>query len=179
MRLGPETRNCLPVASTCGKTSCMETGGQAKKVMLSSDRQGECQSRFSICAILASAVERPASQRTEAGDSESPAQVDVSTAQLNPNTAARLPGRWKSTWISLPAWKWGFEGGLWFQGMSRVCPGCPQTSPGEEREASCIRDAYAEHPGANAEWGGRNSRNIQHRTSNIQHPSPSTANLEP
>jgi len=86
----------------------METGGQAKKVMLSSDRQGECQSSFSICATLASAVERPASQRTEAGDSESPAQVDASTAQLNPNTAARRPGRRKSTWISLPAWKWGF-----------------------------------------------------------------------
>ena len=30
--------------------------------------------------------------------------------------------------------------------MSRVCPGCPQTTPREAREASCIRDAYGENP---------------------------------
>ena len=164
MRLGPETRNCLPVASTCGKTSCMETGGQAKKVMLSSDRQGECQSRFSICAILASAVERPASLRTEAGDSESPAQVDASTAQLNPNTAARRPGRRKSTWISLPAWKWGFEGGLWYQGMSRVVPDLHQSRPREAGEGGCIWDAYGEH----------RTSNIEQPTSNEQEPGKAT-----
>ncbi len=47
--------------------------------------------------------------------------------------------------------KRGFEGVLWYQGMSRVCPECPQTNPREEREASWIRDAYGEHMGAKAE----------------------------
>src|ERR1035441_4816825 len=42
--------------------------------------------------------------------------------------------------------------------MSRVCPGCPQTSPREAGEGGCIRDPYGEHPGANAEYGMRNSR---------------------
>jgi hypothetical protein len=64
-------------------------------------------------------------------------------------------------WISLADQKRGFEGVLWCQDMSRVCPGCHQTTPRKAREASCIREAYGEHAGAkaecrmqNAEWPG-------------------------
>ena len=32
------------------------------------------------------------------------------------------------------------------QGVSRVCPGCPQTKPRGAGEASWIRDAYGESP---------------------------------
>jgi hypothetical protein len=42
--------------------------------------------------------------------------------------------------------------------MSRVCRGCPQTNPREAREVSCMRD-------------------IQHRTSNIQHPMNATSRV--
>jgi len=68
-------------------------------------------------------------------------------------------------WISAADRKRGLEGGLWYQGMSRVCPGCPQTSPRELRKASCIQDAYGEsqttalrHPSSNLdEEGGAES----------------------
>jgi len=55
--------------------------------------------------------------------------------------------------MSVADQKHGVEGVLWYQGMSRVCPGCHQTSPGEARKGGCIRDPDAEH-----------------RTSNIEHP---------
>ena len=45
----------------------------------------------------------------------------------------------------MPDQKGGPEGGLWYQGMSRVVPGCPQSTPREVGEGSCIRYAYAEH----------------------------------
>src|ERR1035441_53310 len=48
--------------------------------------------------------------------------------------------------------------------MSRVCPGCPQTSPREAREASCILDAYGEH----------RTSNLKPRTSNIRRPGKAT-----
>jgi len=54
-------------------------------------------------------------------------------------------------WISVADRKRGFEGGLWCQGMSRVCPGCPRTTPREAREGSCIRKAYGGNPGTKAE----------------------------
>ena len=54
----------------------------------------------------------------------------------------------------------GVVGVLWYQDMSRVCPGCPQTNPGEAGEGSRIRDAYGEHP-----------------TSNTEHPTYSEAKL--
>ena len=47
-----------------------------------------------------------------------------------------------SPWISVPDEKRGPEGGLWYQGMSRVCPGCPQSNPREVHQASWIRDTY-------------------------------------
>ena len=59
-----------------------------------------------------------------------------------------------SNWISVADRKRGFERVLWYQGMSRVCPGCPQTTPRELRRASCIRRAYGERP-----------------TTTLQHPS--------
>ena len=54
--------------------------------------------------------------------------------------------RRKVAWISLADRKPGFERVLWYQDMSRVCPGCPQTTPREAREEGCIRKAYAESP---------------------------------
>ena len=60
-------------------------------------------------------------------------------------------------WISEADRKRRFEGVLWYQDMSRVCPGCPQTTPMEARQVSCIRDAYGEHPGANAECRMKNA----------------------
>jgi hypothetical protein len=54
-------------------------------------------------------------------------------------------------WISVADQKRGFEGGLWYQGMSRVCPGCPRTTPREARKARCIRDAYGERRTLNLE----------------------------
>jgi len=65
--------------------------------------------------------------------------------------------RRRAGWISVADRKRGFETVLWYQGMSRVCPGCPQATPREEWETSCIRKAYGEHPGANAECGVRNA----------------------
>src|ERR1035437_9283052 len=62
----------------------------------------------------------------------------------------------------MPDQKGGPEGGLWYQGMSRVVPGCPQTSPRAAGEGRCIWDAY----------GGYRTSNIQHPTSNTQHPTP-------
>ena len=56
----------------------------------------------------------------------------------------------------MPDQKGGPEGGLWYQGMSRVVPGCPQTSPRAAGEGRCIWDAY----------GGYRTSNIQHPTSN-------------
>jgi len=50
--------------------------------------------------------------------------------------------RRKVVWISLADQKRGFEGVLWYQGMSRVCPGCPQTITREAEEGVCIQDAY-------------------------------------
>ena len=55
-------------------------------------------------------------------------------------------------------------GGLWYQGMSRVVPGCPQTTPREAGEESCIWNAYDEH----------RTSNIEHRTSNKQEPDKAT-----
>ena len=52
-------------------------------------------------------------------------------------------------WISLADRKRGFEGVLWYQDRSRVCPGCPQTTPREAREGSWIREAYGERPKSN------------------------------
>src|ERR1035437_1778201 len=68
-----------------------------------------------------------------------------------PKTAARRKSRRKSTWISLPAQKRGLEAGLWYQGMSRVVPGCPQTSPGAAGDGSCIRYSYGGHGTLNPE----------------------------
>jgi hypothetical protein len=51
----------------------------------------------------------------------------------------------EATWISLADQKWGFEGVLWYQHMSRVCPGRPQTTPRGARKVSCIRYAYGKH----------------------------------
>src|SRR5208283_3283813 len=81
-------------------------------------------------------------------------QIQVAEGVFDVAVAASL----KAIWISLADRKRGFEGVLWYQGMSRVCPGCPQTSPREAREESCIRKAYGEHPGANTECGMRNRR---------------------
>jgi hypothetical protein len=50
--------------------------------------------------------------------------------------------RTKVVWISLADQKRGFEIVLWYQGMSSVCPGCPQTTPRQARNGSCIRKAY-------------------------------------
>src|ERR1017187_6988048 len=61
-------------------------------------------------------------------------------------------------WISVADQKRGIEGVLWYQDMSRVCPGCHQTTPREAREESCIRKAYDEHPTSNIQhptWKGR------------------------
>ena len=49
-----------------------------------------------------------------------------------------------ASWISVADQKRGFEGVLWYQDMSRVCPGCPQTTPREARKGSCIRETYGE-----------------------------------
>jgi hypothetical protein len=49
-------------------------------------------------------------------------------------------------WISMADLKRGVVRVLWYQDMSRVCPGCPQTAPREAREVSCIRDAYDKLP---------------------------------
>jgi hypothetical protein len=62
-----------------------------------------------------------------------------------PGTVARRKSRREPTWISMPDQKWGPEAGLWYQGMSRVVPDLPQTTPSEARQASCIRKAYIEH----------------------------------
>src|SRR5664279_4970676 len=64
--------------------------------------------------------------------------------------------------ISLADQKRGFEGVLCYQDMSRVCPGCPQTTPRKAREGSWIRKPYGEYPGGmrNAECGMRNSRTM-------------------
>jgi hypothetical protein len=48
------------------------------------------------------------------------------------NAADSAPGG--ASWISVADQKRRFEGVLWYQTMSRVCPGCPQSSPREERE---------------------------------------------
>jgi hypothetical protein len=61
-------------------------------------------------------------------------------------------------WISVADQKRGLEGVLWYQGLSGVCPGCPQTTPREARKASWIREAYAGH-----------------RPTNIEHPTSSEA----
>ena len=53
-----------------------------------------------------------------------------------PGTAARRKIRREPTWISMPDQKWGFEGGLWYQGGSRVCPECHQTTQRKARQAS-------------------------------------------
>ena len=53
-------------------------------------------------------------------------------------TLRRWKRRWKVSWISLADQKRGFDGVLWYLGMSRVVPGCPQTTPRAAREASCI-----------------------------------------
>jgi hypothetical protein len=86
-----------------------------------------------------------------------------SIPQPNPNSAARRKSRRKSTWISWPAQKVGFESGLWYQGMSRVCPGCPQTTPRKVGEGNCIQDAYGER---------RQTSNFQHRMARPSHPKP-------
>jgi hypothetical protein len=77
-----------------------------------------------------------------------------------PDDSTRRKGRRKSNRISLPDQEWGSAGGLWYQGMSRVVPGCPQTSPRAAGEGSCIRDAY----------GGHGTLNLEPRTLNLEQP---------
>ena len=53
--------------------------------------------------------------------------------------------------ISVPDEKRGPEGGLWYQGRSRVCPGCLQSNPREVHQASWIRDTYGKQRTLNLE----------------------------
>jgi hypothetical protein len=63
-------------------------------------------------------------------------------------------------WISVADQKWGFEGVLWYQGMSRVCPGCPQSTPRQVGEGSCIPKAYGQYA----------TSNLEPRTLNLERP---------
>jgi hypothetical protein len=74
----------------------------------------------------------------------------------------------KVVWISLADQKRGLDGVLWYQDMSRVCPECPQTTPREARDASCIRKAYGEHAGAKEE--GRRKNAGMRRKATQSHP---------
>ncbi len=67
------------------------------------------------------------------------------------DTLTRLRSGRETTWISVPDQKRGPEEGLWYQGRSRVCPGCPQTTAREAGEASWIPMAYVEHRTLNLE----------------------------
>src|ERR1035441_2435318 len=70
----------------------------------------------------------------------------------------------KVGWISVADQKWGFEGVLWYQDMSRVCPGCPQTTPREAGKGGYIGNAYGEH----------RTLNLEPRTSNLEKPGQAT-----
>jgi hypothetical protein len=77
-----------------------------------------------------------------------------------PDDSTRRKGRREPTWISLPAQKRSPEEGLRYQGMSRVVPGCPQTSPREAGEEGCIQSAYVEN----------RTLNLEPRTLNLEQP---------
>src|ERR1035437_3339230 len=68
-----------------------------------------------------------------------------------PDDSTRRKGRRKPTRISLPDQEWGSAGGLWYQGMSRVVPGCHQTTRREAGEGGCIQSAYVENRTLNLE----------------------------
>src|ERR1017187_7773186 len=57
----------------------------------------------------------------------------------------------RPSWISVADRKRGYEEVLWYQDLSRVCPGCPQTTPGEARSESFIRKAYGQYGSSNLE----------------------------
>jgi len=85
--------------------------------------------------------------------------VHTSTRGL-PGTSIVPPRkcRRKGVWISLVDQKRGFVRVLWYQNMSRVCPGCHLTAPRKEGRESWIREAYGE----------RETSNLELRTSNVE-----------
>jgi hypothetical protein len=92
------------------------------------------------------------------------------------NGADAAAGR--AGWISAADRKLGFERVLWYQDMSRVCPGCPQTTTREAREGSCIRKAYDEHPTSNLERSDRTrSHPKRHQSHPNATPKPPTCDL--
>jgi hypothetical protein len=86
------------------------------------------------------------------------------TQHPEPNTATKRKRQRKPRWISVPDQEGGPVRGLWYQGMSRVCPECPQTAPSEAGEGGCIRKVYTEH----------RTLNLEPRTSNLEQPGRAT-----
>jgi hypothetical protein len=106
---------------------------------------------FGVCrgccrsACIVTRIDDPHWENAVVWSEESPAK----RCRRRHNAAAAAAHR--ASWISVADQKRRFEAGLWYQNMSRVRPECPQTTPREERKASCIRKAYGEHPGAKVE----------------------------
>src|ERR1035441_9664614 len=73
------------------------------------------------------------------------------TQHPEPNTATKRKRQRKPRWISVPDQKWGPLRVLWYQGMSRVVPDLPQTSPRKTGEVGCIWAAYGKHQTLNLE----------------------------
>ena len=106
---------------------------------------------FGVCrgccrsGCIVTRIDDPHRENAVVSSGESPAK----RRRRRHNAAAAAAHR--ASWISVADQKRRFEAGLWYQNMSRVRPECPQTTPREERKASCIRKAYGEHPGAKVE----------------------------
>jgi hypothetical protein len=79
-------------------------------------------------------------------------------------SASGRRSRAKVIWISVADREVGSWGVLWYQGMSRVCPGCLQITPREAREGVRIWNAYGKHQ----------TLNLEPRTSNLEKPGKAT-----
>jgi hypothetical protein len=130
------------VSTTIIYTHVLRQGGSGMKSPLDAKSSGNA---LQVKGILRS------TSSTRRGITGAPPAIHRRRGQ-NAEDAAAGGG----VWISVADQKWGFEGRLWYQAMSRVYPGCPQTTTGETREGSWIREAYGEHQGAKGEGRMKN-----------------------